>query len=234
MCKLFGAVMVQNRVPDELIKFRYFAERDKDGWGLAYYKKNKLYLTKSTQSAMDNHKYVTAAEKANSNLIISHLRFMTRGNLREANTHPFTFDKYVFAHNGTVDISSIGNYLRGKHKRLKGTTDSEVLFHFLVQSMEKYGNFMGLRKAVKEISKVARERHVTSLNFLMSDGRFLYAYKRVYRGPNNLFVRTKKGFYKSIMFSSKPIEDGWVELENGEFMTVDSQDLSVIKTFIRE
>jgi len=235
VCKLFGAVLAQHeRIPEELTKFRYFAERDKDGWGLAHYKGNHLLITKSTRSALLDRKYVTAVKKVEGPLIVAHLRFMTRGNLRKVNTHPFTFDKYVFAHNGTVDISSLADYLRGKYKKLKGTTDSEVLFHFLIQSMEKYGNFMGLRKAVKEISKVARERHVTSINFLMSDGMYLYAYKRVYRGPNNLFYNNKKGFYKSILFASRPMDEGWTEMENGEFLMIDSRDLSMVKTFIRE
>ncbi|MBR9689586.1 MAG: class II glutamine amidotransferase [Candidatus Altiarchaeota archaeon] len=232
MCKLFGAVLSPERVPDELLNFRYLASRDKDGWGIAYYKRGRLYLTKSTESALANQKYVSVANRADAPLILAHLRYMTRGNVREANTHPFTFGKYVFAHNGTVDISELTDYLKGSYKRIRGTTDSEVLFRFLVQNMEKYGSFMGLRKAVKEITKEAKTRHITSLNFLMADGRFLYAFKRVYRGGNNLFFRRRKGFYKSFMFSSRQFNDDWVEVGNGDFMAIDSHDMSVIKTKI--
>ena len=232
MCELFGAVLNNGGCPNTLEKFRYFALQNPDGWGIAWYTKRKLHLEKSIKSAWWDTKYQATLRNVKSKLILAHLRKMSIGNIREVNTHPFIFGKYVFAHNGSVDVRPLVEYLKGKYKQIKGTTDSEVLFHFIIQNMEKWGNFMGLRKAVKEINKVTKERKVTSINFLMTDGRYLYAYKRNYRGKNNLYFKKKGGFNKYLLFSSKPIEHGWTELENGELMVVDSLDLSVIRTKI--
>ena len=91
MCKLFGAVLSPSRSPDELYKFKHFAIRDSDGWGIAWYKNSKLILKKSTRSALYDSKYLEAARLSESHLIISHLRRMTMGSKREVNTHPFTF-----------------------------------------------------------------------------------------------------------------------------------------------
>jgi predicted glutamine amidotransferase len=233
MCKLFGAVVLPERVPEQMIEFRHHAVRDRDGWGIAWYDRGKLQLVKSRDSALENHKYVSAARDVNSRIMLAHLRRMTRGNNRDVNAHPFSFGNYVFAHNGTVDISDLTYHLRGKYRDVRGDTDSEVLFRYLMQNMEKFGHFMGLRKAVQEISDQAKDKHVTSLNFLMADGRYLYAFKRVYRGRNNLYYMATDGFYKSVVFTSRPFrEDGWSEMENGEFIAVDSADMSVIRTSV--
>ena len=231
MCKLFGAVLSPPRVPEELHEFKYLALRDSDGWGVAWYNRG-LKLVKSTNNALADSKYIAAVNRAKSNIVLAHLRAMTRGNKRTVNTHPFFFEKYVFAHNGTVDIKPLARYLKGKYRRVHGDTDSEVLFHFLIQNMEKWGHFMGLRKAVKEISKVALERKVTSINFILTDGSYLYALKRVYRGRNSLFYKTEKGFKKSFIISSKPLGKGWTEVENGQLIAVDASDGSVIRTKI--
>lgn len=233
MCKLFGAVVLPERVPQEMVDFRHHAARDRDGWGIAWYDSGNLQVVKSPESALQNHKYVATTNEVNSRLMLAHLRRSTRGNNRKVNAHPFSFGNYVFAHNGTIDISELGDYLRGEYRHVRGNTDSEVLFRFLIQKMERYGNFMGLRKAVREINEQAKERHVTSINFLMADGRYLYAFKRVYRGRNNLFYRESGGFYKSLLFTSRPFdEEGWTEMDNGEFIAVDSVDMSVIRTSV--
>lgn len=232
MCKLFGAVTLPALVPEEIFDFRYYATKDRDGWGLAWYEDGDLQIVKSRESALKDHRYVATANGINSRIMLAHLRRMTRGNAREVNAHPFRFSNYVFAHNGTVDISELTDYLKGSYRRIKGSTDSELLFRFLVQNMEKWGHFMGLRKATKEISTLANECHVTSLNFIMADGRYLYAFKRVYRGANNLYYKCHDGFYRSFVVSSKPQNGGWSEMENGEFVAVDSNDMSVIRTMV--
>jgi predicted glutamine amidotransferase len=232
MCKLFGAVTLPELVPEEMLNFRHYATVDRDGWGIAWYDSGRLRMVKSRESALKNHKYVATADRINSRIVLAHLRRMTRGNVREVNAHPFRFNNYVFAHNGTVDISGLAHHLKGSYKRIRGDTDSELLFRFLVQNMEKWGHFMGLRKAVKEINSLAKECPVTSLNFIMADGRYLYAFKRVYRGANNLYYKQGDGFYKSFVVSSKPQNGGWAEMENGEFIAVDSNDMSVIRTMV--
>ena len=232
MCKLFGAVTLPELVPEEMLNFRHYATVDRDGWGIAWYDNGRLKLVKSRESALKNHRYVATTDRINSRIMLAHLRKGTRGNVREVNTHPFKFNNYVFAHNGTVDISEITDRLKGNYKRIRGDTDSEVLFRFLVQNMGKWGHFMGLRKAVKEINELAKECHVTSLNFIMADGRYLYSFKRVYKGTNNLYYKMNGGFYKSFVVSSKPQNGGWAEMHNGEFLAVDSNDMSMIRTMV--
>ena len=69
-------------------------------------------------------------------MVVAHVRRATVGGTTIENTHPFSYGKWIFAHNGTVP-----NFLKVRDRMLpeidsmlandiKGTTDSEHIFSF--------------------------------------------------------------------------------------------------------
>ncbi len=104
------------------------------------------------------------------------MRKGTRGQADNKNSHPFHFKNWIFAHNGSVARDQLKSLLRPDYKsELKGETDSEVYFYFILQCIEEEdGNIInGIKKAINEVKS---ERH-GGLNFLLSDGERLYAFR---------------------------------------------------------
>jgi len=148
----------------------------KDGWGLAAYKNSAMiFLEKNPLDASSDQTYQTTIDKIceiNPSLILGHLRKASRGEISMENTQPYAFGQYTFCHNGTVrDFKKIilePAYLSQR----KGTTDSEVVFLYLLQTIKKNGDFLkGFLEGIKKL----RSMDYTGLNILMSDGKTLLA-----------------------------------------------------------
>ncbi len=151
-----------------------------DGWGLAAYKNGRIsFLEKDPSSAFANLKYAAAtarAGKLNPALILGHLRKASIGEKKAENTGPYSFDPYTLCHNGTVrDYQTLPlepKYAASRH----GETDSEWIFLWLVQTIQKNGGFLeGFLKGIKKI----RTMDYTALNILISDGKMLLATREV-------------------------------------------------------
>jgi len=111
------------------------------------------------------------------------------------NTHPWLYRGWVFAHNRSINRGAIRELLRGEYRGLKGDTDSEAFFHLIVQESEHPGDPVeGIKSAVEKI--VNNRIGVTSLNFVASDGKKLYA----------LQYATKKLDYYSLYYLETPRE----------------------------
>ncbi len=112
-----------------------------------------------------------------SQIIISHVRFAT-SEINYLNTHSFArriksigqYDEWIFAHNGVL------NGVEGLPKRFKplGTTDSEAAFCYIMENLEGIGTirelFTKLYQFLSELSDYG------TLNVLISNGRYLFAY----------------------------------------------------------
>jgi glutamine amidotransferase len=127
--------------------------------------------------------------------IISHIRLASVGNVTAENTHPYRFGNWAFAHNGTVEVFSkvqeailalIPAHIR---KNIKGSTDSEHVFHLLLSEMERQGMDLkdpypderdvvkALRKTlslVNGLSHKAGASYNSRLNILLTNGKVLW------------------------------------------------------------
>lgn len=110
-----------------------------DGWGVAYYEGvDAMLLREPTPAATSSIVQFLDSHAPRSDLIISHVRRATLGDLKLANTQPFQRvlggHTHVFAHNGfvpPVKMSATSSWLTPL-----GETDSELLFCRLLSDLE--------------------------------------------------------------------------------------------------
>ena len=90
MCDLLGLsfnVPIIAKISLDIFQER--GEANPDGWGLAFYKDDRLQIIKEPHSANNSSLYDFMERYTHSKTIISHVRRSTRGIPSYLNTHPF-------------------------------------------------------------------------------------------------------------------------------------------------
>jgi glutamine amidotransferase len=115
-----------------------------------------------------------------SRIVVSHVRWASRGDISYVNTHPFVRRlwgrDWVFAHNGTVSgiIEDPGYKLEWCHP--VGETDSEHAFCYILEKLSGL-RYRGLESLAARLWGLADEiGRYGKFNFLLSDGEYLFAY----------------------------------------------------------
>ncbi len=146
----------------------------REGIGVGWYEKDVLH---SVRLVGPHPKGVwRLAETIHSKIVLFHARRKTVGEAEVINTHPFAHENYMFIHGGTLrDWEKLEKALKPEwREKIKGETDSERLFYFLLQNAEGDIDLrQGLKKAVEGVKNLTSYDY---LNFILSDGKSLYAY----------------------------------------------------------
>lgn len=154
-----------------------------DGWGLGRYDADgRLAVARQPESAFAASGFRAAAAEAFSTNVIAHVRKATVGQISPENTHPFHHHNWLFAHNGTLAGFAafravlLGEMTATQRAAIRGTTDSEHLFHYLLGLREREPDRCLtdlLRYGIRRIAMLAEERapgaHV-AFNCFLSDG----------------------------------------------------------------
>jgi glutamine amidotransferase len=240
MCQLLG--ICANREVDIKFSFREWRHRGYEnphGYGFAWWKGHEWKIVKDASSLYEAEgKNIEEVRAARSQLFLAHVRLKTVGPQDGSNTHPFKADlegrSFVFAHNGTVHGIKDRPLVRF---RPKGATDSEYAFLWL---LEQLANVPGdLSTQLKRLGDDIRQ--LGRFNFLMSDGRTLWAYADdslhyIHRKPphGDELVHLKEDGYAirlpemkhpaetAVLIATEPLTDerGWRSLEPGELLIV--------------
>ncbi len=219
-----------------------------DGWGvgrLAPGGRPAALVRRSAPLAEEPRAFSRALRAAaGPGVLIAHARAasnplgLSRSRLvRPENSHPFQAEGLLFAHNGTLDIAAeIRENLGYGAGRLRGGSDSEVLFRQVIKMRDAYGDLaLAVEMALDEIWTVwgscAGDRRdlkapYRGLNLFVSDGTRLCALchypgagkKRSLLTPGwgwgRLAWRTTPG---GALFSSEPLDAGrWRGLGDGQ------------------
>lgn len=180
MCRLFG---LKANIPVNINfsmctgpkPFQELAEHNPDGWGMGWYDHGDAQIVKEPLCASDHRAMLSEqAISVYSDLFLCHVRMATVGELTVNNCHPFQYNNWLFAHNGSIHRPSLLGHLAVPYKNsLTGETDSEVYFHWIMQCIETAGDDVvaGVRLALQSVQSRS------GLNFVMSDGQRLYAYR---------------------------------------------------------
>jgi predicted glutamine amidotransferase len=160
VCRLFGYVarqpvsVIDLLGQDEFRAFTALAAVHGDGWGMAWLdpEDQTLRSVTSATSAMRDPTYEQLAAQRLGCAGMVHLRWATPGfQVTSENTHPFVQDGYAFAHNGHIfPAERLEHLLKPAiHAELRGGTDSERYFRFVLQCIAERGDDeQGLRTAL--------------------------------------------------------------------------------------
>lgn len=230
-----------------------------DGWGIAYYEDEEQKLEKRVTAAFEGPQFSLAAERVYSCTVLAHVRQATVGIATEVNVHPFVFGRWTFAHNGTVTgFDEVGPWLQEQTdpallRRRSGSTDSELVFYWLLSRMGGPGADSGraleettelmrlLKEAVLELAErcaASRSEEEPKLNFLLTDGhrmvasrlgRSLYWVER--KGLHDCefcgiphIQHDRKKVYRAVVIASEPITDEvWSDVPDGSVISVDEE-----------
>lgn len=185
---------------DEFSKHGGLTNHHRHGWGIAYYEQNTARIIKEASQASDSACMNFVKDYSiRSQIIMSHIRYATQGEVSFRNTQPFSRElagrQHVFTHNG--DLKNFLNNSKYNNVRFQpmGDTDSELVFCYLMFKMAKIWDKQSA-PLVKQRNKVfvefAKEMQSLGLaNFIYSDSEYVFIYsdKRVIRDKNNKNLR---------------------------------------------
>jgi predicted glutamine amidotransferase len=156
-----------------------------NGWGLATYEDHEPHVERQAWAAYHGEHFRRAAARVYAETVIAHVRRATVGEVTLANTHPFVWRRWVFAHNGTVpNFDQVSALMRGamteEHRgAIRGTTDSEHVFRLLLSILERSSG-VSLAGALREATTavVAWSQRIDpdaplGLTMLVTDGAHL-------------------------------------------------------------
>ncbi len=250
MCRLLG--LIANRDVDLAFSLKSGPQtlndmslKNEDGWGLGWYEDKKPVLFREPLCARDSPQFPNAVTEGLSRIFIAHVRKATSGARHINNCHPFKYKHWLFAHNGSVDRNQLRNLLDVQHRQaVQGETDSEIYFHWLMQNIENSGSvFEGVQEAISVVKKYDH----TGLNFLLTDGKCIYAYRDCSKnydyyslffldrdpgsnGPecfrskqvsSMLSSKSLRGERAILICSEKLTEEAWREIPLGYLLSVD-------------
>jgi glutamine amidotransferase len=171
--------------------------------------------------------------------VLAHVRNGSVGSRALANTHPFVFGRWLFAHNGTVTaFERVGPALAEEtHPRFRsarhGSTDSEAVFYWLLSRMTEAGLETGrpcadllsltafVGRAVVELAgrcEGAGAEEPASLNLLLTDGAVLVASRW---GRSLYWQADRFGRHNAVIASEPTDASDWHEVPDHSVLSVD-------------
>jgi glutamine amidotransferase len=229
-----------------------------DGWGVAVYEEDHPEVERRAKAAYEDLHFNATAARLYAKTIVAHVRKATIGGPSLANTHPFVHGPWCFTHNGTVrGFQSLREQLLHEtmprlHGERMGTTDSELVFLWLLSRMEEAGISMDERctnvpalvelfaAGLREIDRRSRAAAAQppELNLILTDGNVLL----VSRWHHTLYwtfhdgltacqtcgvphVEHRDGLeYRAVIVASEPFSaDPWHDFPDESLMVVDEQ-----------
>jgi len=232
------------------------SEINADGYGMAALTaEHALMLIRNPVRASQDRAYKQIARRLEACEMIVHLRYADTGKIALVNTHPFTQDGRVFAHNGVVgDLDQIEAKLGYNRAMVMGDTDSERFFALITLAIRDAGGDTraGITAAVRDI---VEEYELYSLNFVIGELGHIWAFR--YPEHNELHILERKAggnagdaplhhedstlrvhsedacTKPAVVIASERISDepGWDEVKSGELIHI-GPDLKVDRDII--
>jgi glutamine amidotransferase len=226
------SLVVQSYAPREMTSGRLNA----DGFGFAWYdteRQAEPFLYRNILPIWSDATLPSLAGYVAAPCILANVRSATPGQALDfSNTQPFAFGRISVIHNGFVEqfAGALRRRLRDgfedeTHDTIRGTTDSEHLFGWLIQHVRGAPSLAaGLDSALASLAAHLPEARMT-LNFILSDGRSLAASRHA-RGcpaPSLYVLERHARFPEAVLIASEPLfeDPGWRAVPPGHLVTVD-------------
>jgi predicted glutamine amidotransferase len=171
MCRLFGLTSGTARVratfwlldaPDSL---EAQSHRNVDGSGIGFFDQaGEPVVDKQPEPAFSDPEFIHEAREVLSSTFVAHVRWATAGGRTLQNTHPFTMDGRIMAHNGGFgELPRLDEQLGSYAGLVLGDTDSERYFALITQQIDVHGGDVGAGIAAAA-GWIAANLPVSSLN----------------------------------------------------------------------
>ena len=193
MCRLFGLHAGASDVDatfwllDAPSSLAHQSHANPDGFGLGTFcaAAGRRLLRRPVRAA-DDEEFARQARETHAATFLAHVRYADTGEISEANTHPFTLDGRVFAHNGVVgSLDWLDERLGADRARVGGETDSERVFALITQAIGAHEG--DIRAGIVAATTGSRSApSSSSINFLLATPAELWALR--YPEHNELFV----------------------------------------------
>ncbi len=190
MCELFGMSSLYPATVN--LSINTFAQHGggvdihKDGWGIVFYENNDVRRIRDTAPAVDNE-WIKFLERHSirSNIVLSHIRKATSGELTLNNTQPFCRELagkvHSFAHNGDLKGLSKKQNTNNNFYQPLGETDSEIAFCVLLNELSTI--WLQSEDSPLLADRIAIIHRLFNYfssfgpaNFIYSDSEYLFAY----------------------------------------------------------
>jgi len=201
-----------------------------DGWGAGVYTSDTGWVVeRRTACAASDQRFSSIATELVGQMLLAHVRQRTVGAVSLSNTHPFQRNRWLFAHNGTINDMA---FLRARTsaERLRereGDTDSELLFAHLLTRLDAAGltDEPADERTDGVVATVVRELSertaVGSFNFLLANGDVLYC-NRFGRSLYLLERPASVECARTLLVASEPMTDeAWRPLSDGTLVRCD-------------
>ena len=188
-----------------------------DGFGFGWYPPelsptHSPGLFRSLEPAWNDENLREIADAVYSPLFFSHVRAAAGPPIQQTNCHPFRYDNWLFMHNGVIsDFGTVKRELTFAvdpwlYPHIKGTTDSEVLFHLALTFGLRDDPVAAMQKAVQLVESVGQEHDVRfpmQGTMAVTDGSTIWAFRYSSQGQSRtLFhsvdVETLQGMYPDV------------------------------------
>ncbi|MFC1564046.1 class II glutamine amidotransferase [candidate division KSB1 bacterium] len=206
-----------NKIDDQ----KNYSFMEADGWGIGFFRNKSSFLYKKPLKRKNSKEFTTISEIISSRVFISHLRFSTIGEVKEANTQPFRWGNWLFAHSGTIhQFRKVKSRIIRKlpiayKKQIQGNTDSEYCFYLYLSMLRGEGGIKkgessltasveGLKNFGTVLTDIFEEAEVQKdpeLNLLISNGNYLLAAR--YGKPLYYFIQDNGGDSAELNFYFK-------------------------------
>ena len=207
-----------------------------DGFGIAWYgESDEPGLFKHTQPAWSDQNLLSIAKHIKSTSILAHVRAATDGAIIHTNCHPFTYDKWAFAHNGQVGEfpklkRALENTLPDElYAMRQATTDSELLFLLMIAHGLENDPVAAIQSTINLVIKTARAKSVQQpfkFTAVCSTKEKLIAIRYASSGQPPTLYSSQKMMEQGTVIASEALtqtKGDWLEVQESTIMIVDQQ-----------
>jgi len=193
-----------------------------DGYGIGFYNdNNNPHIFTNTGQPWNDNNLQQLVPLIRTKLLIVHIRAINNPEVssqqtkpvHQFNCHPFSYQDYMFCHNGTIEIFSTGKYRKKIINRIddsliteiKGTTDSEYLFYLiLTYTLEGLDIVNSVTKALRYINRLNKHAVITA-NLVLTNNKDIVVTRyinRVSEQPPSLYCQQTDN---KLVIASEPL-----------------------------
>ncbi|QDT43689.1 Amidohydrolase EgtC [Gimesia alba] len=230
-----------------------------DGFGVGWYGEDPTPgVYRDTHPAWNDENFRHLSEHIQSGLFLAHVRASTGTAVQNTNCHPFTFENWLFQHNGSVPgFRSLRRALLFDvdpelFPFIQGSTDSEILFFLALTFGLRDDAPQALARMIGHVERARQSAGIEAPLFFSActtDGQSLWAVRyssnnqsrTLYHSSHLHALHDLDGTYGSLpadatIVVSEPLDDlteNWEEVPESSLLTV-AQGAVSVSVFVPE